>query len=133
MKKSEIQPHRVRKNNQSNLQQRSPLREGTKSSGTYPHLTGTSAKILLHATGGRNRRNASRKGKRSHRILRNTKLYKQGYNRGYEDGVLQGQNSFGIVFEGVSIIIPTYNQRDYVLQCVSSIEKHTPLLTKSSL
>jgi len=126
MKKSEIQPHRVRKNNQSNLQQRSQLRVGAQLSGSHPHRIGASAKVFLHAAGGRNRRNASRKGRRSHRILRNTKLYKQGYNRGYEDGVLQGQNSFGIVFEGVSIIIPTYNQRDYVLQCVSSIEKHTP-------
>lgn len=126
MKKAEIQPHRVRKNSQSNLQQRSQLRVGTQLSGSHPHRIGTSAKVFLHAAGGRNRRNVSRKGKRSNRILRNTKLYKQGYNRGYEDGVLQGQNSFGIVFEGVSIIIPTYNQRDYVLQCVSSIEKYTP-------
>lgn len=126
MKKSETQTHRVRKNTQGSSQQRSQLSERARSTGSHPHRTGTSAKVLLHAGGGRNRRNASRKGQKSKRILRNTKLYKQGYNRGYEDGVLQGQNSFGIVFEGVSIIIPTYNQRDYVLQCVSSIEKHTP-------
>ena len=31
-----------------------------------------------------------------------------------------------MLFEGVSIIIPTYNQREYALKCVSSIEKHTP-------
>lgn len=126
MKKAEVQSQRVRKNNQSSLQQSSQLREGAQSPGIHPHRRGTSAKIFLHAAGGRHRRNASRKGKKSHRVLQNTKLYRQGYNRGYEDGILQGQNSFGIVFEGVSIIIPTYNQRDYVLQCVSSIEKHTP-------
>ncbi|MDT0126496.1 glycosyltransferase family 2 protein [Paenibacillus sp. RRE4] len=126
MKKAEIQSQRARKNTQSSLQQSGQLRVGTQLSGSHPHRMSTPAKVFLHAAGGRNRRNASRKGKRSHRILRNTKLYKQGYNRGYEDGVLQGQNSFGIVFEGVSIIIPTYNQRDYVLQCVSSIEKYTP-------
>lgn len=90
------------------------------------HRTEASAIALLHAAGSRHRRLSSRKGKRNARGLRSTKLYKQGYNRGYEDGVRQGQNSFGLVFEGVSIIIPTYNQRDYVLQCVASIEKHTP-------
>ncbi|MGO4532191.1 glycosyltransferase family 2 protein [Paenibacillus sp. 2TAF8] len=128
MTKSEIQPHRVRKNNQSSSQLSSQFknREGARSTGTYPQRTGTSTKVLLHAVGGRKRRHSLRKGPKSKRILRSNKLYKQGYNRGYEDGVRQGQNSFGIVFEGVSIIIPTYNQRGYVLQCVSSIEKHTP-------
>ncbi|WP_434749592.1 glycosyltransferase family 2 protein [Paenibacillus amylolyticus] len=126
MKKSEIQPHHARKNNQSSSQQSNQLREGSRSSGSHPHRMGSSAEVLLHAAGSRNRRNASRTGKKRKRVLRSTKLYRQGYDRGYEDGVRQGQNSFGIVFEGVSIIIPTYNQRDYVLQCVSSIEKHTP-------
>ncbi|MGQ8874939.1 glycosyltransferase family 2 protein [Paenibacillus sp. TSA_86.1] len=126
MKKAEIQPHRARKNNQSSSQQSNQLREGSPSSGSHPHRMGSSAEVLLHAAGSRNRRNAPRTGKRRKRVLRSTKLYRQGYDRGYEDGVRQGQNSFGIVFEGVSIIIPTYNQRDYVLQCVSSIEKNTP-------
>ncbi|WFR64756.1 glycosyltransferase family 2 protein [Paenibacillus amylolyticus] len=82
------------------------------------------AVAVLHAAGRRSTRKSRRKGKSS-RTAR-ARLYKQGYHRGYDEGVRQGQNSFGLVFEGVSIIIPTYNQREYVLQCVSSIEKHTP-------
>ncbi|WP_186333766.1 glycosyltransferase family 2 protein [Paenibacillus xylanexedens] len=80
---------------------------------------------VLHAAGSRSTRKSRRKGK-SKRTAKGAKLYKQGYHRGYDEGVRQGQGSFGLVFEGVSIIIPTYNQREYVLQCVSSIEKHTP-------
>lgn len=83
-----------------------------------------SAKAVLHAAGRRSTRRSRRNGKSS-RTAR-ARLYKQGYTRGYNEGVRQGQSSFGLVFEGVSIIIPTYNQREYVLQCVSSIEKHTP-------
>jgi len=83
------------------------------------------AMAVLHAAGSRSTRKSRRKGK-SKRTAKGAKLYKQGYNRGYNEGVRQGQSSFGLVFEGVSIIIPTYNQREYVLQCVSSIEKHTP-------
>ncbi|MCW3794898.1 glycosyltransferase family 2 protein [Paenibacillus sp. LS1] len=84
-----------------------------------------SAMAVLHIAGRRSTRKSRRKG-RSNRTAKGAKLYKQGYNRGYDEGVRQGQSSFGLVFEGVSIIIPTYNQREYVLQCVSSIEKHTP-------
>lgn len=80
--------------------------------------------VVLHAAVRRSTRKSRRNGKSS-RATR-AKLYKQGYHRGYDEGVRQGQSSFGLVFEGVSIIIPTYNQREYVLQCVSSIEKHTP-------
>ena len=80
---------------------------------------------ILHAAGRRSIRKSRRKGK-SRRTAKGARLYKQGYTRGYNEGVRQGQNSFGLVFEGVSIIIPTYNQREYVLKCVSSIEKHTP-------
>ncbi|WP_339237379.1 glycosyltransferase family 2 protein [Paenibacillus sp. FSL R5-0517] len=82
------------------------------------------AMVVLHAAGRRSTRKSRRNGKSS-RATR-ARLYKQGYHRGYDEGVRQGQSSFGLVFEGVSIIIPTYNQREYVLQCVSSIEKHTP-------
>ncbi|WP_244898217.1 glycosyltransferase family 2 protein [Paenibacillus xylanexedens] len=80
---------------------------------------------VLHAAGRRSIRKSRRKGK-SRRTAKGARLYKQGYTRGYNEGIRQGQSSFGLVFEGVSIIIPTYNQREYVLKCVSSIEKHTP-------
>lgn len=81
--------------------------------------------VFLHAAarGKGSKSKASRKGQQA---VRRMKIYNQGYKRGYEDGVRQGKNSFGAVFDGVSIVIPTYNQKDYVLKCVSSIEKHTP-------
>ncbi|PQP81045.1 glycosyltransferase family 2 protein [Paenibacillus sp. PCH8] len=84
-----------------------------------------SAIAVLHAAGSRSTRKSRRRGK-SNRTAKGAKLYKQGYHRGYDEGIRQGQSSFGLIFEGVSIVIPTYNQREYVLQCVSSIEKHTP-------
>ncbi|WP_440112348.1 glycosyltransferase family 2 protein [Paenibacillus sp. QZ-Y1] len=83
------------------------------------------AEVGLHSAGSRSPRRSRRQGK-GKRAARGAKLFKQGYHRGYDEGLRQGQSSFGLVFEGVSIIIPTYNQREYVLQCVSSIEKHTP-------
>lgn len=125
LKKSETQLQNARKGSQERIQQSRQPRKKASSSGSHAHRVGTSAEVFVHAAGG-GLRKGSRKGKKSKRLLRSTKLYRQGYDRGYEDGVRQGQNSFGVIFEGVSIIIPTYNQRDYVLQCVSSIEKHTP-------
>lgn len=89
------------------------------------HDVSRSDMAVLHAAGRRSMRKSRRKGK-SRRTAKGARLYKQGYTRGYNEGVRQGQSSFGLVFEGVSIIIPTYNQREYVLKCVSSIEKHTP-------
>lgn len=83
------------------------------------------AKVVLHSAGKSTVRKSGHRGK-GKRGARAVKLYKQGYSRGYDEGVRQGQSSFGLLFEGVSIIIPTYNQREYVLKCVSSIEKHTP-------
>ncbi|WKL03628.1 glycosyltransferase [Paenibacillus amylolyticus] len=89
------------------------------------HDVSRSDMAVLHAAGRRSMQKSRRKGK-SRRTAKGARIYKQGYRRGYDEGVRQGQSSFGLVFEGVSIIIPTYNQREYVLQCVSSIEKHTP-------
>ncbi|WP_338588439.1 glycosyltransferase family 2 protein [Paenibacillus sp. Y5S-9] len=89
------------------------------------HDVSRSDMAVLHAAGRRSMQKSRRKGK-SRRTAKGVRIYKQGYRRGYDEGVRQGQSSFGLVFEGVSIIIPTYNQREYVLQCVSSIEKHTP-------
>ncbi|MGC5775057.1 glycosyltransferase family 2 protein [Paenibacillus pabuli] len=81
--------------------------------------------VILHSVRSRTVPKLKRKGTGA-RAAKREKHYKQGYHRGYDEGVRQGQSSFGLVFEGVSIIIPTYNQREYVLQCLSSIEKHTP-------
>lgn len=84
-----------------------------------------SERVTLHSVNKRVRQKSKRRGT-GRRAAQGAKLYKQGYRRGYDQGLAQGQSSFGLVFEGVSIIIPTYNQRDYVLKCIASIEKHTP-------
>ncbi|OZB91035.1 glycosyltransferase family 2 protein [Paenibacillus sp. XY044] len=52
--------------------------------------------------------------------------YHQGYERGYAEGLQKGRDTFHIPFQGTSIIIPTYNQADYLIQCIGSIEAHTP-------
>lgn len=44
---------------------------------------------------------------------------------GYQEGLRTGQSSFGTYFEGTSIIIPNYNQVDYLKQCIASISKFT--------
>lgn len=51
--------------------------------------------------------------------------YQRGYRAGYDKGVKAGQATYGNWFEGTSIIIPTYNQKDLLLQCLSYIEAHT--------
>lgn len=64
--------------------------------------------------------------------------YKQGYRRGLEKGRSQGfQEGFKFgyhqvrsqvpeSFDGTSIIIPTYNNFDFLKKCVQSIEQFTP-------
>lgn len=51
--------------------------------------------------------------------------FQRGYDAGYARGVLSGQQSFGSYFDGTSIIIPTFNQRELLLQCIESIEAYT--------
>nr|WP_246627946.1 glycosyltransferase family 2 protein [Paenibacillus oenotherae] len=53
--------------------------------------------------------------------------YTVGYDAGYGEGIRSGQESFGTLFEGTSIIIPSYNQVEYLKQCVDSINDHTDL------
>lgn len=53
--------------------------------------------------------------------------YASGYAAGYARGMEEGIRSFGSGLEGTSIIIPTYNRRDLLLQCLDSIEAHTHL------
>lgn len=47
--------------------------------------------------------------------------YKDGYSRGRHMGISQFRN----VFEGTSIIIPTYNQLPYLKECIESIAQYT--------
>ncbi|GAA0133324.1 hypothetical protein YSY43_01640 [Paenibacillus sp. YSY-4.3] len=51
--------------------------------------------------------------------------YGIGFQAGYRLGVEEGQRAFAIPFEGTSIIIPTYNQKELLLQCIAGIEAHT--------
>ncbi|MFB9330238.1 glycosyltransferase family 2 protein [Paenibacillus aurantiacus] len=51
--------------------------------------------------------------------------YRLGYDGGFESGTRLGRESFGSLFEGTSIIIPTYNQLAYLKSCIESIVGHT--------
>ncbi|MWV46854.1 glycosyltransferase [Paenibacillus sp. HJL G12] len=51
--------------------------------------------------------------------------YRRGYERGYEQGVEKGKEAFGQPFHGTSIVIPSYNQAEYLARCIDSIETHT--------
>lgn len=53
--------------------------------------------------------------------------YSAGADAGYSDGLRMGSESFNHLFDGTSIIIPSYNQVDYLKQCVDSIGRHTDL------
>ncbi|AWB45816.1 glycosyltransferase family 2 protein [Paenibacillus sp. CAA11] len=53
--------------------------------------------------------------------------YEAGFRAGYERGQQAGRTDFYFPFEGTSIIIPTYNQKEMVLSCLESIEAHTRL------
>lgn len=52
-------------------------------------------------------------------------LFDQGYQAGYEKGKKAGYGDFEQPFEGTSIIIPTFNKKSLLLQCLDSIEAHT--------
>ncbi|CAM4332660.1 glycosyltransferase family 2 protein [Paenibacillus tarimensis] len=54
-------------------------------------------------------------------------VFKEGYEHGYKQGVTAGRESFNTLFEGTSIIIPTYNKKDYLQLCIESIARHTDL------
>jgi len=51
--------------------------------------------------------------------------YQVGFDAGYQEGFQTGQSRFSILFEGTSIIIPTYNKLDFLRQCIDSIRKYT--------
>lgn len=58
------------------------------------------------------------------------KGYNHGYDRGHVDGyqlgLEMGASSFSAPFEGTSIIIPSFNQRGYLQDCLESIRTFTP-------
>lgn len=53
-------------------------------------------------------------------------LFDKGYRAGYEKGKMAGYSDFNQAFEGTSIIIPTYNKKELLLQCLDSIAANTP-------
>ncbi|MNO20292.1 N-acetylglucosaminyl-diphospho-decaprenol L-rhamnosyltransferase [compost metagenome] len=53
--------------------------------------------------------------------------FQRGYEAGYARGVVTGRETFGTLFEGTSIIIPTYNGKNFLQQCLDSIEAYTDL------
>ncbi|WP_372632117.1 glycosyltransferase family 2 protein [Cohnella sp.] len=69
------------------------------------------------AAGGRSRR------QREARQIR----HREGFGDGYREGVQSGLQSYPILFEGTSIVIPTYNQLNLVKPCIESIFDHTDL------
>ncbi len=54
--------------------------------------------------------------------------YNSGFRSGYNDGYDRGRQvgMLGPSFEGTSIIIPTYNQMNYLRECIESIRHYTP-------
>lgn len=52
--------------------------------------------------------------------------FDEGYAKGYREGVRQGQEAFAVPFEGTSIVIPSFNQRDLLRQCLESVQAFTP-------
>ncbi|MCJ8013897.1 glycosyltransferase family 2 protein [Paenibacillus sp. KQZ6P-2] len=51
--------------------------------------------------------------------------FRLGYEQGYEQGIAKGKESFGQPFHGTSIVIPSYNQVEYLARCIESIMTHT--------
>lgn len=71
------------------------------------------------------------KTKKKRIINRTSQLgFKNGFNRGYDNGYNEGFNqgwqAGGMPFEGTSIIIPNYNQKDFLKECIESIRAYTP-------
>ncbi|MFC5405511.1 glycosyltransferase family 2 protein [Cohnella soli] len=53
--------------------------------------------------------------------------YRLGFGDGYREGVQSGIQSFPTLFDGTSIVIPTFNQLEMLRTCVNSIIENTDL------
>lgn len=73
----------------------------------------------------RGRRPGRRRAKRSGPVVRQAPDYEDGYGNGYREGVQAGLQSFDTLFDGTSIIIPTFNQKDLLRRCINSIFRNT--------
>jgi GT2 family glycosyltransferase len=65
----------------------------------------------------RNVRMAMRRGQRDG--------YEAAYRDGFAAGKQAGAAGFAERFPGTSIIIPTYNKKNYLIRCIESVRKHT--------
>ncbi|GIP29940.1 hypothetical protein J23TS9_50700 [Paenibacillus sp. J23TS9] len=65
------------------------------------------------------------KKRRKHIWLDTGSSYRLGYERGYAQGTAKGEEAFDQPFHGTSIVIPSYNQAEYLARCIESIETHT--------
>jgi O-antigen biosynthesis protein len=93
--------------------------------------------MKLRAGGARPKRMAKRHSKGSSSLRRlhyhsgfhsgYTAGFNAGYDKGYETGIAEGAAIRSVPFEGTSIIIPTYNQCNYLIRCMESIVQHTPV------
>lgn len=72
------------------------------------------------------KRKRRRKGSRPKGDVRLAK-FQTGYDEGYREGVHSGIQSYPTLFEGTSIVIPTYNQLNMLMQCIGSIMENTDL------
>ncbi|CAI6042994.1 glycosyltransferase family 2 protein [Cohnella sp. JJ-181] len=79
------------------------------------------------ASPGGRRSRRPRQGRRAARGPRVRALpgFGDGYGNGYREGVQAGLQSFDTLFDGTSIIIPTFNQQELLRRCINSIVRHT--------
>ncbi|BBI35021.1 glycosyltransferase family 2 protein [Cohnella abietis] len=93
----------------------------------------TKAKYNKHRKPTRTRTRASKiKPRRSHAGSRHRSnarqlQFREGFGEGYREGVHSGTQSYPTLFEGTSIVIPTYNQLNMLEQCIESIMDNTDL------
>ncbi|RUT29149.1 glycosyltransferase family 2 protein [Paenibacillus zeisoli] len=86
---------------------------------TKPSMAGHKVRVSKHVTASIPSESTS--GPRHH------KQFSRGWKAGYEQGVRLGQEAFTSRFEGTSIIIPTFNSRELLMNCIDSIEANTPM------
>lgn len=72
------------------------------------------------------RRHKSKTGLRANARKRLDR-YNQGLNEGYQQGVQAGYGSYDSCFEGTSIVIPSFNEAEWVKNCIDGIMDHTDL------
>ncbi|RXZ81208.1 glycosyltransferase family 2 protein [Paenibacillaceae bacterium] len=72
------------------------------------------------------KRHAGVRARRNRELFnKEAEMYTKGYEAGYVEGSASGKVGYGNYFEGTSIIIPSYNQAEYLKSCIDSIVQHT--------